>query len=290
MRTFPVSAGLLEHKQRMGAAVWEYLWLLDHVTSDEPGEDGKFLGIVQFGQALSAETVSRDLKESLDTAKVNLRKLCAEGYVSRRRVVGAGYAYVVLNSKKWIWKRENGHRVENPPMGSHRVENPSTENLPDVGKKPADDRRETPSNNKESKTLGRVGRENHSPLPPSKKPEGGLWNLFKLKLKDDLSSAYVHSPNFQEQAYEKHFRDCYLAEIEEGGNVVILGSPDPDALRVGLDKFSTRLVNTFRAVAGVEVEFRMEGKGPSKNPVPQAPAIPSASVSAPTTRSVATIR
>ncbi len=133
VRTFPLSAGILEHKQRMGAAIWEYLWLLDHVTSDEPDGAGKFMGIVQFGNPISAELIARDLKESADTAKVNLRKLWSEGYVRRTRVVAAGYTYRVVNSKKWLWQRQNGQRLEDPSM-----EKPA-----DEGRKPVDGGEET---------------------------------------------------------------------------------------------------------------------------------------------------
>jgi hypothetical protein len=164
IRTFPVSAGLLEHKQRMGATVWEYMWLLDHITSDEPDGDGKFSGVVQYGTPIDAEIVARALKESIDTAKTNLRKLEVAGYVSRQRVVGAGYSYIVINSKKWIWKRSNSHRGENPSMG----------NLPDSGKKPVDHRVENPSNNKECKTPLR-----HTKRKPSS-PDGEMDSRHSL--------------------------------------------------------------------------------------------------------------
>lgn len=102
------------------------------------------------------------MKESIDTAKTNLRKLEALGHVNRKRVVGAGYSYEVVNSKKWFWKRNNSRRKENSTMSKvlddcetkHlQVENPSMGSSLDLGKKTLDDRVEKTSNNKESKTL-----------------------------------------------------------------------------------------------------------------------------------------
>ncbi len=180
MRTFPVSAGLLEHKQRMGPAIWEFLFLVDGVTSDQPDGHGEFSGIVQYGNPLSADAVARALQESIDTAKVNLRKLSAEGYVTRQRVVGAGYRYTVVNSKKWLWKRTNGQRVENP----------STDKPIDLGNKPAADQVENPPSNKESKTLLRQlkripsprGEFDHPPsVDPRHSPVRHLIQEFYLK-------------------------------------------------------------------------------------------------------------
>jgi hypothetical protein len=199
VRTFPVSAGILEHKRRMGSAIWEFLWLLDHVTSDEPSGDGKFDGIVQFGNPISAAKISSELDESVDTAKVNLRRLESEGYVIRQWVLGAGHNYTVTNSKKWIWRRENRKKAR-------RIENPSTGNLPLEGTKPADDRVENPPNNKEGKTLGRQRMKN-PPNPPLRK--GGLSDRDRRRLAEELERIYAASvgassdPGFEEKALQR---------------------------------------------------------------------------------------
>jgi hypothetical protein len=102
VRVFPVSAGLLAHKQRMGSAVWEFLWLLDECTSDEAQLDGTFLGIVRFGNPICAAEVARDLAEHTETGKANLRRLAESGYVIREPVIAAGHIYKIVNSKKWL--------------------------------------------------------------------------------------------------------------------------------------------------------------------------------------------
>ena len=45
-RMLPVSDGLL-HPRRMGSSIWEYLRMLAHVTAEDPGGNGKPLGIVE---------------------------------------------------------------------------------------------------------------------------------------------------------------------------------------------------------------------------------------------------
>ena len=177
--TLPVSDGLIcgEHKRRMGAAIWEYFYLLARVTSDEPDGNGMFYGVVNFGNPISAETVARDLQEAPYTAKDHLRRLEIEGYVRREFVAGAGYSYTITKSKRWLWKRENAaRRAEKPSLETvddrgeiptvparnpHGGENPTVENTNgDRGQKPTTsggnpngDRGEIPTVNKERKNF-----------------------------------------------------------------------------------------------------------------------------------------
>jgi len=104
---FVVSRGLLEHKPRMGAAVWEYLWFIDKVTKDEPDGNGKFNGLVLGGAPVSAATIANDLHEHLNTAKANIKLLEAEGYIVRQRRPNNRCSYVVTNSKKWLLSRRS---------------------------------------------------------------------------------------------------------------------------------------------------------------------------------------
>jgi hypothetical protein len=84
-------------------------------------------------------------------------------------------------------------------------------------------------------------------FPPT--PQRGvsdIWQQVSAFLKDDLSTAYVNSGHFQENAYEKYFRDAWLVEIEK--SVAFLDSPDPAVLREGIEKHQRRLRETFRGV------------------------------------------
>ncbi len=197
-RTFPISAGLLEHKKWMGAAVWEYLWLLDRVTSDEPDGKGEFSGIVAGGHPVSTETIAHDLRESFETAKANLRKLAEEGYVERKRAAGCGYSYLVTKSKKWIWKRSNGIRTENTTVTeTHegQVENylRSGRKLPEAvgeettrgsGRKPPQGQVENQPDNKEVRELRQKNNNSSSPdgeVEPRHSPIRALVQQLHLK-------------------------------------------------------------------------------------------------------------
>lgn len=102
---FLVSRGLLEHKPRMGGAIWVYLSLLDKVTKDTPAEDGKFNGLVLGGVPFKAETIAHELHEHVQTVLRSLRTLEGEGYIIRKRHAGNLSSFIVTNSKKWFWRR-----------------------------------------------------------------------------------------------------------------------------------------------------------------------------------------
>jgi hypothetical protein len=117
----------------------------------------------------------------------------------------------------------------------------------------------TRPHNKEEKTKTET-----SLLPPPPLREGGvcaIWQKVSQKLKDDLGTAYVNTARFQEDVYEKYFRDCWLVEIRDG--VVFLGSSQPAMLREGLQKFSKRLSDSFRKVAGFNVRFDVSTPQPA---------------------------
>jgi hypothetical protein len=131
---FLVSNGLLEHKDRMGATIWEYLWLIDKVTKDEPDGQGKFNGVVLGGKPISAVAIATDLKEHVNSARANLKTLAESGYIVRTPARDSKYSYVVTNSKKWFWNRpaltENGNRgvTETCEGGSQKPVRGVTEN------------------------------------------------------------------------------------------------------------------------------------------------------------------
>ncbi len=104
---FLVSNGLLEHKPRMGMALWTYLWFVDKVTKDQPDGKGKFDGLVLGGIPFKAERIAHDLDDHVQTVLENVRKLEAEGYILRKRHAGNLCSFIVTNSKKWFWSRES---------------------------------------------------------------------------------------------------------------------------------------------------------------------------------------
>ena len=93
--SFYVSDGLLTpgHCQRIGVAVWEFLWLISHETREE----GKVLN----GAPITIKRISTDLGQAERTTRRNLDRLEAEKYIARERGQGGVYQYVICNSKKW---------------------------------------------------------------------------------------------------------------------------------------------------------------------------------------------
>src|SRR5713226_5648360 len=94
-RMLPVSDGLLDHRRNMGSSIWEYLWLLAHVTTEDPGGNGKSLGIVDHGNPVPTNRIAADLKRSRDATLTNLVRLEAGNYIERSAAVGHAYRYRV---------------------------------------------------------------------------------------------------------------------------------------------------------------------------------------------------
>lgn len=97
----PVWNGLLEHHNRMGHAIWEFLWCLDKITKEEDG-----LGWVFGGAPVKIATIADDLHEDEKTARLHLAILEKHGYVHRTRTP-YGFVIRVVNSLKFgIWHRK----------------------------------------------------------------------------------------------------------------------------------------------------------------------------------------
>ena len=92
-RMLPVSDGVLDHRRRMGSSIWEYLWLLAHVTVTEPGENQTCVGMVDRGDPIPTSRIACDLKRSREATLVNLERLEAGNYISRSAASGHAYSY-----------------------------------------------------------------------------------------------------------------------------------------------------------------------------------------------------
>jgi hypothetical protein len=77
------------------ADIWEYLWLLAHVTAAEPGENETFMGIVDSGNPIPTSRIAADLKRSREATLVNLERLEAGNYIKRSASAGHAYKYRV---------------------------------------------------------------------------------------------------------------------------------------------------------------------------------------------------
>jgi hypothetical protein len=119
----PVSSGLFEHRERIGAAYWEFLWCIDAVTSEEVDADGVHWGLVHGGAIVKYERIAQETKTSERTVKRNMAILMNEGYVETIRTA-RGYIIKLAKNKKDIFKKRsanNGTSQDNevPHLAHH---------------------------------------------------------------------------------------------------------------------------------------------------------------------------
>jgi len=98
----PMYEGVLEHRQKIGSALWAFVLLINWTTKEVPDPDcpGEYLGIVRGGKPIAAREIAAALHESVDSTKEHLARLEKGGYIVRTRELNA-YTYAVKRSKKW---------------------------------------------------------------------------------------------------------------------------------------------------------------------------------------------
>jgi DNA-binding MarR family transcriptional regulator len=104
---FPVYSGLLtaQHRERIGPAIWEFLWLISKVTK-EIEEEGETWGIVLGGKPVKLAEIAAELGGSERTVKRNIARLKDEGYIETVRAP-YGEIYKVRKSKKFVHKNRS---------------------------------------------------------------------------------------------------------------------------------------------------------------------------------------
>jgi hypothetical protein len=94
-RIIPVSDGLLDHRRVMGSSIWEYLWLVAHVTAAAPDGNGHSVGIVDQGNPVPTSRIAAGLRRSREATLANLEKLEDGNYIKRSAAAGHAYDYQV---------------------------------------------------------------------------------------------------------------------------------------------------------------------------------------------------
>ncbi len=92
---FRVYSGLLRdgHRQKMGGAIWEFLWLIDKVTREENG-----IGIVLGGHELKIENIAGEMNTPARTVQRNLHRLADKEYINLKR--GQYGVIITVNKSK----------------------------------------------------------------------------------------------------------------------------------------------------------------------------------------------
>ena len=102
---FPVYSGLLtaQHREKIGSAIWEFLWLISKVTK-EVQEEGETWGIVLGGRPVKIAEIVADLGGNERNIRRNLAKLKEHGYIESKRAP-YGEIFRVRKSKKFNHSR-----------------------------------------------------------------------------------------------------------------------------------------------------------------------------------------
>jgi hypothetical protein len=121
---FPVYSGLLtaQHREKIGPAIWEFLWLVSKVTK-EVQEEGETWGIVLGGRPVKIAEIVADLGGNERSIRRNLAKLKEHGYIDSKRAP-YGEIFRVRKSKKFIHSRVDKNVLsdtERPDKNDHSV-------------------------------------------------------------------------------------------------------------------------------------------------------------------------
>lgn len=111
----PVWNGVFEHYDRIGEAIWEFLWCLDKITKEADG-----VGFVLGGSPVKLRAIVDALTGSnRETVRRHMDILEQENYIRRRRTP-YGHVIEVLNSRKFgIWKKEKPQNDASPTLEKH---------------------------------------------------------------------------------------------------------------------------------------------------------------------------
>jgi hypothetical protein len=118
----PVSNGLFEHRERIGPAIWEFLWCIDRVTREEVDDNGERWGLVLGGVPIKYDRVALDLKSSEQTVKRNMQILKEQQYISSVRASRGQILKVAKNKKNVETRRRKSESPppnDNPKMDDH---------------------------------------------------------------------------------------------------------------------------------------------------------------------------
>ncbi|WP_144559918.1 winged helix-turn-helix domain-containing protein [Shouchella miscanthi] len=205
VRYFRVFSGLLtpDHRTRMGASIWTFLWLIDHITDETIDEEtGQRVGNVFYGNPKSYEEIGEELGYAKSAISKHCKTLENEGYISME-TEPRGNRFRVLNSKKW----------NNPP--EHRSQNRTerTQNRTKRSQMETQDEKEGFQNRTkcfQKRTLSIRNRTVRSLLG------GSILNkrINKNKLKEkEINTTIIHGDSIQEKIDAVN-NDEHLSDFE----------------------------------------------------------------------------
>lgn len=145
-----ISNGLLagDHHDRMGAAVWLYMWLIDKVTKID--EDGT--GWVLGGKPIQVAEVAHMSRRSVQRYFATLRK---EGYITTKRTM-RGMIVGVVKAKKKFGRRDAPESAHGKPSDAPSMAHLDTPEVAHLGQKVAHHTTKSGASNKTLQNTDRV--------------------------------------------------------------------------------------------------------------------------------------
>lgn len=102
---FQVWSGIFPHREKMGAAFWEFCWCILRVTeeirlaADRP--ENERWGLIFGGQPVPLSRIAEETFTSLATTERHFRVLRAGGYIVTKSRGNKGLQIGLAKSKKW---------------------------------------------------------------------------------------------------------------------------------------------------------------------------------------------
>jgi hypothetical protein len=119
--TIPVSNGIFDHRSRIGAAIWVFMWCIDHTTKEVSTGDGKADGLVYNGRPVLLGEIASELELCATSVREQLSHLAKAGYIRKiNHGNGRPNGYAVVNSKRFNSRKEVNHETKTTPPEKHQ--------------------------------------------------------------------------------------------------------------------------------------------------------------------------
>ena len=112
--SIPLSNGIIEHRKKIGSAIWLFIQLIDWTTAEEDG-----IGRVFNGAPVKAQQIMEALDIKERQVSSQLHRLKNRGYIGLKRT-SYGYIIVINKSKKFV-NRDRQKVAALPPSDQHKT-------------------------------------------------------------------------------------------------------------------------------------------------------------------------
>jgi|SRR5579884_64217 len=104
---FPVWNGIFDHRRKIAAAIWVFMWCIDRVTREDGG-----IGFVLGGSVVTVDKIAAEVDESPRSVRRNLRHLSDHGYINLKLSAHGFIISVTKSCKFGVWRSAKNGRPE----------------------------------------------------------------------------------------------------------------------------------------------------------------------------------